>query len=210
MKSLLVHKLGSLGELDTYSDIQSTLQELPWHSIDQCNWSGEFPYAPQCKFQIAYTDTQIVLHYHIIEEYVRASYMRHNDDIWKDSCVEFFISLDNRKTYYNFEFNLLGSGIIGYGSTQKDERARLNSEIIDQVRTFSTIRGRDRVKEWNIILVIPIEILQLKKISGKKYQANFYKCGDELPRPHFLSWNAITTDSPNFHLPNFFGEIEFE
>lgn len=210
MNSLFVNKVAELKELDTYSDIQSILQKLPWHSIDQCNWSAEYPYAPQCQFQIAHTESHIVLHYHIVEEYVRASFMRHNDEIWKDSCVEFFISLDDRKTYYNFEFNLIGSGIIGYGSINKEERARLNSEIIDQVRTFSTIRGGECAKAWNIILVIPTEILELKNIGGKKLHANFYKCGDDLPNPHFLSWSAIKTDSPNFHLPKFFGEIEFE
>ena len=39
---------------------------------------------------------------------------------------------------------------------------------------------------------------------------NVYKCGDNLSQPHFLSWQPIHTDKPNFHVPQFFGEVEFE
>jgi hypothetical protein len=40
--------------------------------------------------------------------------------------------------------------------------------------------------------------------------ANFYKCGDETPEPHFLSWNPIDLPKPNFHVPQFFGQLELE
>ena len=34
-------------------------------------------------------------------------------------------------------------------------------------------------------------------------KANFYKCGDKLPVPHFLSWKPINVPAPDFHLPCF-------
>jgi hypothetical protein len=40
--------------------------------------------------------------------------------------------------------------------------------------------------------------------------ANFYKCGDELPTPHFLSWNPIEWKEPSFHRPEQFGKLIFE
>lgn len=210
MKNIFVENIGDVSVNGTYPDIAARLQDLNWYNIDQCNWEKEYPYAPKCSFQIGHTDSHIVLHYHIVEEYVRAMYMKHNDDIWKDSCVEFFVSLDGKKTYYNFEFNMIGSGLIGYGSKEKEERARLNSEIIDTVSTYSCFRKNKGLKEWNTILMIPISILEVESLKGEKFHANFYKCGDELPKPHFLSWAPIPHKTPNFHLPEFFGEIEFE
>ena len=47
-------------------------------------------------------------------------------------------------------------------------------------------------------------------LDGKSFRAHFYKCGDKLQQPHFLSWNAIGNPKPNFHLPQFFGTIVFE
>ncbi len=39
--------------------------------------------------------------------------------------------------------------------------------------------------------------------------ANFYKCGDKLTVPHFVTWNSIGTNKPDFHQPKFFGELYF-
>ena len=36
-----------------------------------------------------------------------------------------------------------------------------------------------------------------------------YKCGDELPHPHFRSWKSIETEKPDFHRPEFFAEVAF-
>ncbi len=46
--------------------------------------------------------------------------------------------------------------------------------------------------------------------DGIKAKANVYKCGDNLSKPHFLSWNPIHHPTPNFHLPEFFGTLELE
>ena len=40
-------------------------------------------------------------------------------------------------------------------------------------------------------------------------KANFYKCGDKLSVPHYLSWNPVTTEKPDFHRPEYFGLLEF-
>lgn len=38
-------------------------------------------------------------------------------------------------------------------------------------------------------------------------RGNFYKCGDLTAEPHYLSWSPIAFERPNFHLPEFFGEL---
>jgi hypothetical protein len=47
-------------------------------------------------------------------------------------------------------------------------------------------------------------------LAGQKIRANFYKCGDKTPEPHFISWNPIDLPKPNFHVPQFFGLLELE
>ena len=41
----------------------------------------------------------------------------------------------------------------------------------------------------------------------KAVRGNFYKCGDKTAHPHFVSWNPVGTPSPDFHRPEFFGEL---
>ena len=61
---------------------------------------------------------------------------------------------------------------------------------------------------------IPLSLLQLfypgyTWQKGKVMRANFYKCGDLTVHPHFLSWNPVTSEQPDFHRPCDFGELYF-
>lgn len=212
MKALLVSKINlSNVELD-YSGLSNGLKHLPWNQIDKSPWQNEYPYIPEAKFQIAYDEDAIFIHYDVHEEFVKAEFIRPNENIWEDSCVEFFISFDDRKTYYNFEFNVLGTGLIGYGTSDKTSRNRLTAEEILSVSTFTQVKNLQGDKTWDMILVIPISLFGKKadELGGTTVQANFYKCGDSLPNPHFVAWNDIDFPKPNFHLPAFFGEIKFQ
>ena len=65
---------------------------------------------------------------------------------------------------------------------------------------------------WNLALIIPVEAFfhhAIISLEGMPMRANFYKCGDKLTKPHFLSWQKITVDHPDFHRPEFFGSLLF-
>jgi hypothetical protein len=66
---------------------------------------------------------------------------------------------------------------------------------------------------WELALVIPATVFSKYPIrleEGAHLRANFYKCGDLLQTPHFLSWAPIDLPQPKFHCPEFFGEVTFE
>lgn len=208
MKKLTVEKVENIG--DNFKEVESTFEQLPWNEIDQCPWKSEFSYCPKVRFQIAHCEHYIYIHYEVHEEFVKAQYIRPNENVWEDSCVEFFISLDGRQTYYNFEFNALATGLIGYGPADKSKRNRLSSEEVERINAHVQVAKTNGVKSWQSYLLIPKDIFGEVSFLGKTYHANFYKCGDGLPRPHFVAWNAINHATPNFHLPEFFGEVTFK
>ena len=213
MSSLKVPKVNIKIDSFNYFQLQNNLVDLAWHSISHVNWPEEYPYKPNVNFQIAHDDKTMYLHFVVEEEFVKAQYIRANESVWEDSCVEFFISFNNKQTYFNLEFNVLGTGLIGYGSSVKSERKRLCVEQIEAVKTATSVVCAAGKKTWSIIWVVPVEIFQaanitsFSKING---YGNLYKCGDSLPHPHFISWNKIDNPTPNFHLPLFFGDINFE
>ncbi|MCK4879544.1 MAG: hypothetical protein KAS82_02750 [Bacteroidales bacterium] len=49
----------------------------------------------------------------------------------------------------------------------------------------------------------------LDTLSGLDAHANFYKCGDKLKQPHFLSWKPVLCSTPDFHTPRYFGQLSF-
>ena len=66
---------------------------------------------------------------------------------------------------------------------------------------------------WTLKLYIPLEALWkngVTSLKGLKARGNFYKCGDGLTVPHFVTWGPIVTEKPDYHRPEFFKEIVFE
>lgn len=196
-----------------YTTVKNRMYEIPWQDIQQINWPESYPDLPSVRFQIAHDDAHIFLHYRVQEDFVKAQHIRPNEAVYEDSCVEFFISFDSKRHYYNLEFNVLGTGLIGYGPAVKAERKRLSAKTIEQVSTATSVVKIKGNTVWAIILAIPTTIFEhdnIDRLSGIAAHANFYKCGDSLPAPHFVSWSPIDFPKPNFHLPEFFGDVVFE
>jgi len=169
---------------------------------------------PVVGFVMAYGDDAIYLKFNVKEKYFRAEYTKPNDPVYKDSCVEFFIGFDNDDTYYNFEFNGLGTPYAAYGSPGK--RELLDVSLIKDIKISAanhTVQDDDLPFSWELTLAIPFNLFyrhSITTLKDKVCQANFYKCGDELPEPHFFCWNNVTTPKPNFHQPEYFGKLIFE
>lgn len=186
---------------------------LRQHDIALMSWPSHDE-KPVVKFAIAYNKDCIFLKYYVTEKSIQAKYRRINDPVYKDSCVEFFISFRGEKEYYNLEFNCLGTGCVGFGAN-RDDRKLLPYETVSKIRHKAALKVsnyNNPMKSWELTLAIPAGVFSehsLTNFEGEISRANFYKCGDELPHPHYLSWNSITAPEPNFHLPEFFGEMEF-
>ncbi|QMU29348.1 carbohydrate-binding family 9-like protein [Adhaeribacter radiodurans] len=195
--------------------ISQALDNLPRQKIAAQPWP-EFTYQPEVNFSIAHNLTWIFLKYYVTEEFVRIDNFKLNDPVYQDSCVEFFISFNAEAAYYNLEFNALGICRAGYGPN-RENRQLLKPEQLRSIQTATTLTRLDDSSEqnfyWQLTLAIPIKIFdqhQISSLQGMQARANFYKCGDNVPQPHFLSWSKIVAPQPNFHLPAFFGNLVFE
>ena len=61
---------------------------------------------------------------------------------------------------------------------------------------------------WNLTVAIPFDLIGLDGDNLPDHiMGNFYKCGAKTSLPHYLSWNPIATDTPDFHRPEFFGRL---
>lgn len=191
------------------------LKEQPLHLIDNCPWPA-YETTAKAGFSIAHNNDSILIRYEVEEEELKAVSRDFNQNVHKDNCVEFFISFGNNGTaYYNIELNCLGSLKIGYGE-RRGNRLKITDEYLSLVRLNTSINytkdnGINKVK-WQLFLNIPAVVFSqndISSFSGLNCKANFYKCGDDLPDPHFLCWNMIDAESPDFHRPEYFGELNF-
>ena len=219
VKSINVRELALLAHEPLLEEINTAFERgvIKYHPIDCVNWSN-YPEQPFVEFAIAYSGSDIYIKYNIRESSIRAFYTEDRESKpFEDSCVEFFISMDgSRHNYYNIESNCIGA-ILFKGGTM-DCRVRYDADISKQIKRYSTlppvaIESQEGESEWSIVLVVPVSLLGTDadfKLSGHRAYANFYKCGDKLPTPHYLSWNPIIFETPSFHQPKYFGELIFE
>lgn len=213
---LEVEKLEFTGEFPDLEEISVRLDKLNKREyIDFLNWK-DYNYKPEVSFAIGYTDREILLKYYITEKYFKAEKTEPNQMVCEDSCVEFFVSPAEDGIYYNFEFNGIGTCLLGTG-TGRENSTRVDPGIISKIRR-KTSCGNKPVSEqkgdfsWTITMAIPFGVFfrhEVKDLKGKIFRANFYKCGDMLTIPHYVTWNPVGTSNPDYHRPEYFGLLKF-
>jgi len=182
--------------------------------VNTLNWPTEFPYKPDCQFKIARSANSVFIHFKVRENNIRALYTIDQQSVWEDSCVEFFCKLPERNFYYNFEFNCIGTCVASQRESRDKNVVPFPVESIKSIKRFASLGNSkfDEKKgnfEWKLTVEIPFDLIGVQPDNlPDKLLANFYKCGDGTSVPHYVSWNAISVDHPDFHRPEFFGEIQ--
>lgn len=186
-----------------------------WNTIGCCCWQHDYPYVPKAEFRIAYTDEAFLVHYRASEVTVRAKYGADDGKVWTDSCMEMFLSpCPEDGSYYNLECNCIGAVLLGYHDADGN-KSRAAYDVTAGISRWASL-GRSPFAEheaegpWEVALIVPFACYwrhAFRPEAGTQMRGNFYKCGDELRTPHFLSWAPIEWEKPNFHLPQFFGQL---
>lgn len=179
---------------------------------------------PQTQCKLLYSSGGLFGLFQVHDRYVRCIRTEFQDEVYKDSCVEFFVQPNAKKGYFNFEFNCggtlrasyvtdptrLGDGLKEFVPLDaKDDKGILRYHSLPQTVepeiTETTV--------WSLEFYLPFEILEehvgeLGAIEGQAWRANFYKCGDESSHPHWATWAPVPV--VNFHLPENFGYVRFK
>lgn len=182
------------------------LEQVPWDS---------HPYHPETVVRIGWTLREILLRFDVTEDDIKVLFTKDNDPVHRDSCVEFFIAPGDG-SYFNFEFNPRGVTYAARGRRREDSKP-LPTKDVAEIQRYSSLEGKTllpqgRSGSWTLVLAIPLSLFSgtpLESPGGKSFKANFYKCGDDTTRPHFVAWNHIGTEEPDFHRPEFFGVLDF-
>ena len=107
---------------------------------------------------------------------------------------------------------------MAYGPARSTRTFIPKEKIIKEIKTWSTLgdepfEEKSGKFEWEMVVVIPASIFTYNEgfnFSNLIANANFYKCGDDTTKPHYLSWNPVKTENPDFHRPEFFGTLDFK
>lgn len=197
-----------------------------WKNTDNLsieNYIRVYPsHFPETQVKLKYDKEYIYVIFHVKDQYVKAVAKETNGKVYQDSCVEFFFTPgpDVGRGYFNLETNCKGVFLFQFHDSNTNKQGFVDlTDTKDIVISHSLEKNVEneitKPLTWVIEYRIPFSLLSKyikvdKPESGIQWRANFYKCGDKTSHPHSLTWAKITHPKPTFHLPEFFGWLEFE
>lgn len=194
----------------------------------------------QCQALMAHDGTNLYLQYQVMEPEIRCIHDKDQAPVYQDSCVELFISPGGDYRNFEFNaigscLHYIGPDRHNRRPLPPEVMGRI-LRIPSRGTRAQHLRPGDGPYRWSLLVMIPGDVLGLDPgsgtalgspetasadsvspagepaadLSGTSWRGNLYKCGDGLEQPHYLSWSAIDTPKPDFHVPEFFGIIDFQ
>lgn len=171
---------------------------------------------PEVRVRGVYDDEAMYIHFQVFEEEPVIRHLQHGDPVYEDSCVEFFLqpfpAHDDR--YFNFELNAAGVLLLEIGGSGRHrERNKLSeADLFDIHATAGLFNESSGRKYWELNYRIPFSFVQSwfpEFVAAPEHimKGNFYKCGDRTPNPHYISWQPIDSELPDFHRSDSFGTL---
>jgi hypothetical protein len=217
MKKTYIVKKIALNNYDFKTPVPNYIWEsIPLLKIGCYPWDQN-SYMPEVEVKVFYTESHIHLRFKAWEKKIKATFINTNDEVYKDSCVEFFFKPkpEEDERYLNFEMNPFGTLLIGLGK-DRASRMRINDVDTSIFNIFTSVNPQN-IKDykdefWTVEYSIPYSFLEkhfgkLDLPAKNKIIGNFYKCGDETEYPHYGSWSLIHVVAPDFHRPEYFGDL---
>ena len=215
MKTIQIPFLEDLDNATT--EEASTILEAAGRRVklESVNWPEQYPYKPITYCNLARSSQSLFLRFYVWGNVLKAVYYTDQSPVHEDSCVEFFCKLKDEVEYRNFEFNCIGTCSASVRKGRKEDVRPFSPEEMKTIKrlpsivpkAFNELSGHF---EWDLTVEIPFGLMGIVSHNLPEYiEANFYKCADDTEFPHFVSWNPIETEKPDFQRPEFFGKLVF-
>lgn len=183
-------------------------------------------FRPKSTCRVTHDGQNLYLRFDVRDRYVFCRRRPFQGHVYRDSCVEFFVKPKQRRGYFNFEFNCGGQMLVYFiADHRRDEDGRMTDYVPLTKADVEPIVIRSKLKapitpeitrptDWWLEATIPVAVLEnyvgkIGDLSGRRWRANFQKCGNESSHPHWATWCDIGP-AKNFHQPDKFGELVFE
>ena len=194
-----------------------------WQSANELKVDYRFDrggtYKPDVRIRMLYDDNRICGMFQVKDQYVVARARHNQEQVCRDSCVEFFVQPVNAERYFNFEMNC-GGTILLYHIKALDKKIYdlVPESDLCTIERFHTLPKfiDEEITEpvtWYLGFGIPISFFEKcsnisPALSGQVWKANFTKCADKCSNPAWLSWQQF--EKCSFHQPDKFADLIFE
>lgn len=195
-------------------------------NINTVNWpeaQAAFPaeYADKRRLEIAYSDLGFYLFYREEVPALCGVNVRRQSEVSNDNCFEFFVRRKGMERYFNIEHNWHGAVNCSRRPGRRDAVKLDAGELLNFHALTSACKADGTALEigkeykdcgeagrWSLSLFVPFSMFGIEKGEpGMVFEGNFYSCAAKSSVPYYFSWAPIDTPKPDYHRPEFFGEL---
>ena len=178
-------------------------------------------YRPEVVVRIAHSRDTVHLRWRVADRYVVARTTEVNGEVWKDSCVEWFVQPEADGGYFNLEINAAGTPLLSYVEDATlirgipRRRHLLPAADIAAIRIVPSLpRNVDAELPgsitWTLDVDVPLVVfanfLGRPLACSGSWRCNLYHCADDSSHPRWGAWSPI---AESFHEPAHFGIWNF-
>jgi len=166
--------------------------------------------------RLLWDDWTLYLAYHSADRHIAARCTQHNQMVWEDTCVEFFVSpeANNPANYYTWEINCVGVSLnkCCCDFWGHDPLAWRPADAIATSVPAPVKEPADDDHEWICEVAIPFSNFALSPVAvppkaGDVWRANFQQCAGS--GSHLATWSPLPAGCGSFHTPGAFGRLVF-
>ncbi len=218
MKQYFIHRIDEGVHLDVVFNTNNW-ENVPAAEIDNFPWhvSGA---RHRSQARLLHNSTHLFAEFYCEDTHISSRVIELNGMVSGDSCVELFACPDpeHSRAYFNIEINATGTLLLAYGSDRYDRRY-IDFDYAKDIKIWRSIQGllKDESpddRDWRVIASMPYASLSavagrdIAPREGARWTGNFHRCGGRT-NPQHACWAPISTPMPDFHQPDFFGDLLF-
>ncbi|HOJ59715.1 MAG TPA: carbohydrate-binding family 9-like protein [bacterium] len=213
-----VPKLSGVIQLDGLLD-EAVWQKAAVLAPFQLN-DGSAAGAESTEVRLWYDDQNLYIGWLCQDSDILATFTKRDSELWNEEVAECFITPQSLETYFELQWNPLGTifdAIIhnrldsnGFSRSIQGDWDWTAQGMTAKVVADGTVgQSGDQDRKWTVEVILPFSDLdQSTPKAGEVWRANFYRynrwTGGKL---ELLSWSPTLTKT--FHEPNRFGFLEF-
>lgn len=136
---------------------------------------------------------------------VAATFLRHDEPLWKEDVVELFLAPERPSRYFEIEVNPLGTTFDAVIDSPDLDRATMATDL---AWTCEGLSAFVRSTPVSLDVVVRVPFASLGASAEGEWRANFFRI-DRGSADEYSAWQPTMKTPPDFHVPRVFGGLSF-
>ncbi len=181
---------------------------------------GSSPAPIKTAVQVCWDALHLYVRFHCEDKDIISEFSQRDEPLYNQEVVEMFLAPHDRCSYFEFnvsprnvQFDSLVSNTLdgrGYAGYPEWDCAGLVTSVRRESEPRDDLSRTQAFGPWTAVMQIPFASLDTTgPAAGDTWYVNFFRI-KRIPTDMYSCWSPTYSEPANFHIPKYFGHIDFE